>query len=215
MELTLEDIKKELKDYYSNQTIIDEYERTNDKIERLIDRATYTGPVISDMPKGSNAIQDRKAELVAEYVDLQRNNIELEREYAIGLMKLKNNTKSFKASTRKAKADEYERIIDINENGTITINKDMTALINVHVLSYNGNDNQRSWIRLMNYNANWQYTACITYGLWSTSDFSIVLNFSEGTIIGLVTGENMTINSGGPTGSYIEIIELQQGVITK
>lgn len=91
MELGLEDIKKELKDYYSNQTIINEYEKANDKIERLIDRATYTGPVISDMPKGSSAIQDKKAELVAEYVDLQRNVIELEREYAVGLMKLKNN----------------------------------------------------------------------------------------------------------------------------
>ena len=91
MELSLEDIKKELKEYHDNQTIIDEYEKNNDKIERLIDRATYTGPVISDMPKGSSAVQDKKAELVAEYVDLQRNNIELEREHAIGLMKLKNN----------------------------------------------------------------------------------------------------------------------------
>lgn len=91
MELTLEDIKQELKDYFNNQTIIDEYERTNDKIEKLFERATYSGPVISDMPKGYSAIHDRKAELVAEYVDLQQANIELEREYALGLMKLKNS----------------------------------------------------------------------------------------------------------------------------
>lgn len=91
MELSLDDIKKELKDYHSNQTIIDEFEKNNDKIERLFERATYTGSVISDMPRGSSSIQDKKAELISEYVDLQQANIELEREYAVGLLKLKNS----------------------------------------------------------------------------------------------------------------------------
>lgn len=91
MELSLDDIKKELKDYHSNQTIIDEFEKNNDKIERLFERATSSCSVISDMPKGSPIAQDGKAELIAEYVDLQMSNIKLEQEYAVGLMKLKNN----------------------------------------------------------------------------------------------------------------------------
>ena len=32
MELSLDDIKQELKDYFSNQTIINEYEKSNGKI---------------------------------------------------------------------------------------------------------------------------------------------------------------------------------------
>lgn len=90
MELTLDDIKQELKEYYSNQTIIREYERINDKIETLYERATKTTIVISDMPKGTSEIQDRSAECITEYVDLQQSNIELELKYAMGLMKLKN-----------------------------------------------------------------------------------------------------------------------------
>ena len=90
MELSLEDIKQELKDYFCNQTIIDEYEKSNGKIEDLYDRATKTTTTISDMPKGSSVVQDKAAECVAELVDLQQENIKLENEYAVGLMKLKN-----------------------------------------------------------------------------------------------------------------------------
>ncbi len=90
MELSLEDIKQELKDYFLNKTIIEEYEKSNGKIEDLYDRATKTTTTISDMPKGSSVVQDKAAECVAELVDLQQENIKLENEYAVGLMKLKN-----------------------------------------------------------------------------------------------------------------------------
>lgn len=90
MELSLDDIKQELKDYFSNQTIINEYEKSNGKIEELYDRATKITPTLSDIPKGSPKVQDKAAECISEYVDLQRANMNLEQEYAIGLMKLKN-----------------------------------------------------------------------------------------------------------------------------
>lgn len=90
MELSLEDIKDELKNYYYHQTIINEYEKSNGKIEDLYDRATKTTTTISDMPKGNSAVMDRAAECVAEMVDLQQENMKLEKEYAVGLMTLKN-----------------------------------------------------------------------------------------------------------------------------
>lgn len=99
-------------------------------------------------------------------------------------------------------------IATFQENGTITINKDMTALINVHVLSAPTGNNNRSWIRLMNYNTNWKYTDSIAYGAFTSSDISIVLKLSQGTVIGVVTVEPMTINSSGLVGSYIEIMEI-------
>ncbi len=91
MELSLEDIKKELKEYFDNQTIINEYEKSNGKIEELFERATNATSVLSDMPKGTPRLMDRAAECVAEYVDLQQQNADLEVQYAVGLMKLKNN----------------------------------------------------------------------------------------------------------------------------
>jgi len=75
MELNLEEIKQELKDYFSNQTIIKEYEKSNGKIEELYERATRTTSTISDMPKGFSKVQDKAAECVAEYVDLQQVNM--------------------------------------------------------------------------------------------------------------------------------------------
>ena len=90
MELSLEDIKDELKNYYYHQTIINEYEKSNGKIEDLYDRATKTTTTISDMPKGNSVVQDKAAECVVEMVDLQQENMKLEKEYAVGLMKLKN-----------------------------------------------------------------------------------------------------------------------------
>lgn len=90
MELSLDDIKNELKEYFCNQTIINEYEKSNGKIEELYERATKITSTISDMPKGNATVQDKFAECVAEYVDLQQTNMNLEKEYAVGLMKLKN-----------------------------------------------------------------------------------------------------------------------------
>ena len=80
MELSLDDIKQELKDYFSNQTIINEYEKSNGKIEELYERATKITPTLSDMPKGSGKVNDKAAECIVEYVDLQQANIELEKD---------------------------------------------------------------------------------------------------------------------------------------
>lgn len=99
-----------------------------------------------------------------------------------------------------------ESIATFEENGLITINKDMTALVNVHIQS--SNSNGRSWIRLMNYNSNWRYTECIAYGSFTTSQITIILKLSAGTKIGVLTSEPITINASGLVGSYIEIMEL-------
>ena len=90
MKLTLKEIKDELKEYHCNQTIINEYEKNNGKIEDLFEKATKITSVISDMPNGVSTIQDKKAELVSKYVDLQNENMELEEKYNLGLLKLKN-----------------------------------------------------------------------------------------------------------------------------
>ena len=97
-------------------------------------------------------------------------------------------------------------IATFNDNGLITINKNMTALINVHIPS--SNSNGRSWIRLMNYDVGWKYTDCINYGSFTTSQITIVLNLLAGTKLGVYTVEPMSINTSGLVGSYIEIIEL-------
>lgn len=116
MELSLDDIKQELKDYFSNQTIINEYEKSNGKIEELYDRATKITQTLSDMPKGSSFIQDKAAECVAEYVDLQQANMNLEKEYAVGLMKLKNTNLIIHQTIMKLKNPFKAILIHIYEN---------------------------------------------------------------------------------------------------
>lgn len=116
MELSLEDIKQELKDYYNNQTIINEFEKNNEKIERLFDRATNVTSTISDMPRGKASVQDKAAQCVAEYVDLQQSNIELEQEYAIGLMKLKNQNLIVHQTIMKLRNPLKAILIHIYEN---------------------------------------------------------------------------------------------------
>jgi len=116
MELSLEDIKQELKDYYNNQTIINEYEKSNEKIERLFDRATNVTSTISDMPRGKSSVQDRAAECVSEYVDLQQSNMKLEQEYAIGLMKLKNQNLIVHQTIMKLRNPLKAILIHIYEN---------------------------------------------------------------------------------------------------
>ena len=93
-----------------------------------------------------------------------------------------------------------------NDNGLITFNKDMLVLVNIHVVSQNPNG--RAWIRLMNYANNWKFTDCITYGNYTTSQITIILNVTKDQKIGVSTSEPMIINSSGLTGSYIELYEL-------
>jgi hypothetical protein len=101
-------------------------------------------------------------------------------------------------------------IATFNENGTITINKDMIALVNIHIPA-NAVEG-RTWVKLINYDTKWQYTSSINYGdgfgTWSTTCINIVLPLEKDTKLALITSEPMIINSGGPAGSYIEIIEL-------
>lgn len=116
MELSLEDVKQELKDYHNNQTIINEYEKSNEKIERLFERATNVTSTISDMPRGKSNIQDRAAECVSEYVDLQQSNMKLEQEYAVGLMKLKYNNLVIHQTIMKLRNPLKAILIHIYEN---------------------------------------------------------------------------------------------------
>ena len=101
-----------------------------------------------------------------------------------------------------------QKIATFNTDGTIKINKDMIALINIHIPSYNNGDNKRSWVKFLNYDTGWQYTASINYGQWTTTCINIVLNLTKDTVLGIQAAEPMTINSGGPAGSYIEILEI-------
>lgn len=101
-----------------------------------------------------------------------------------------------------------QKIATFNTDGTIKINKDIIALINIHIPSYNNGDDKRSWVILLNYNTKQQYTASINYGQWTTTCINIVLNLTKDTVLGIQAAEPMIINSDGPAGSYIEIIEL-------
>lgn len=79
VELTIEDIKKELKEYYGNQQIINTYEKNNGRIEDLYDNATRVTVVLSDMPKGSSEVTDTKiAGNIAEIIDLKKENKKIE-----------------------------------------------------------------------------------------------------------------------------------------
>ena len=103
-----------------------------------------------------------------------------------------------------------QNIATFNNNGTITIKKDMIALVNIHIPAYALE--QRTWVRFINYESKWQYTASINYGdgwgCWTTTCINIVLPLKKDTILALAVSAPMIINSGGPSGSYIEIIEL-------
>jgi len=79
VELTIEEIKKELKEYYGNQQIINTYEKNNGKIEDLYDNATRVTSILSDMPKGNSDVMDSKvAGNIAEIVDLKAKNKKIE-----------------------------------------------------------------------------------------------------------------------------------------
>lgn len=97
-------------------------------------------------------------------------------------------------------------IATFQENGLITINKDMIALVNIHILS--GNPNNRSYIMLWNYITGWKQTECIQYGEFTTSQITTVLSLSKGDVFGIRTVEPINIHASGLAGSYIEIIEL-------
>lgn len=64
--MTVEEAKEELRRYKYDQDRINE---ALEDIEALKERAYKTTSTLSDMPKGSSPIQDKKAEIVAMYVD--------------------------------------------------------------------------------------------------------------------------------------------------
>lgn len=79
LELTIEDVKRELKEYYGNQQIINTYEKNNGKIEDLYDNATRITVVLSDMPRGSSDVMDNKiAGNISEILDLKKENKKIE-----------------------------------------------------------------------------------------------------------------------------------------
>lgn len=116
MEFTLDDIKEELKEYSCNQSIIIEYEKNNGIIEDLFEKATKVTPTISDMPNGTSEVQDRRAELIAKYVDLQNKNMKMEEKYAIGMLKLKLQNLTIHDTIMKLKNPYKAILIHIYEN---------------------------------------------------------------------------------------------------
>jgi len=64
--MTIEEAKEELKRYKFDQARIDE---AIEDIEALKERAFKITSTLSDMPRGTSPIQDKKAEIVAKYVD--------------------------------------------------------------------------------------------------------------------------------------------------
>ena len=73
--LTIEDIKKELREYRDNEILIDNQSRIKEKIEQIRARAESTTKELSDMPKGSPQIQDKIAECVADIVDIELSKV--------------------------------------------------------------------------------------------------------------------------------------------
>ena len=64
--MTVDEAKAELRRYKYDQDRINE---ALEDIEELKERAYKTTSTLSDMPRGSSPIQDKKAEIVAMYVD--------------------------------------------------------------------------------------------------------------------------------------------------
>ena len=64
---TIEEIKKELNSYTDDKKYLED--RKQD-VEELREQATKMTSVISDMPKGSNPVNDRLAEYVAKITDM-------------------------------------------------------------------------------------------------------------------------------------------------
>jgi DNA-directed RNA polymerase specialized sigma subunit len=73
MKYTIEEIKKELSSYIQDKKYIEEKKAD---IEELREQATNTTSMLTDMPKGSNPINDKIAEYVAKILDLQAENLE-------------------------------------------------------------------------------------------------------------------------------------------
>lgn len=92
-------------------------------------------------------------------------------------------------------------------NGLIVIKKDIIALVTVHVCAYTKSAG-RSWVKLVNTDTKWKYAECLNYGAFTTSTISVILQLTAGTVLGVMTNEDMEMNSSGFNGSYIEIIEL-------
>lgn len=82
MKYTIEEIKKELSSYIQEKKYIEEKKAD---IKELEEQATNVTSVLSDMPKGSNPVQDRIAEYVAKILDLQAENYQ----YLLNLEKKK------------------------------------------------------------------------------------------------------------------------------
>ena len=99
-------------------------------------------------------------------------------------------------------------IATFNDNGLITINKDMIALVNIHIVGQSISTDNRTWISFWNYKTNWKVAECIQYGNYTTSQITTVLKLSKDDVFGIRTHEPITVNASGLIGSYIEIIEL-------
>lgn len=104
--------------------------------------------------------------------------------------------------------DIDDTIASFGGDGIITINRDMTALINVCVSGKWAGLNKRCWIYLRDRNAGRYLTQSIQYGDFTTCMVSTVQKLSAGQQLEVTTQEAFAINAG-LTNNYIEIIPLR------
>lgn len=103
--------------------------------------------------------------------------------------------------------DIDDTIASFGDDGIVTINRDMTALINVCVNGKWAGLNKRCWIYLRDRNADRDLTQSIQYGDYTTCMVSTVQKLSAGQQLEVITQEAFAINNG-LSGTYIEIIYL-------
>lgn len=73
MDISIEEIKQELKSYIHDKTLLTEIDK---EIEEYRTKATSCTAELSDMPKGSRKIKDKLAEYASIIADLQMEKLE-------------------------------------------------------------------------------------------------------------------------------------------
>lgn len=105
--------------------------------------------------------------------------------------------------------DIDDTIASFGDDGIVTINRDMTAIINVCVNGKWAGRNERCWIYIRNRTAGSSIAQAIQYGTHTTCMISTIQQLSIGQQIEVLTQEAFAINAAGVTCTYIEIIPLR------
>ena len=104
--------------------------------------------------------------------------------------------------------DIDDTIASFGNDGIITIKRDMTALINVHVSGKWAGLNERCWIYLRDRTNGKSLSQSIQNGYYTTCTISTVQNLTSGQQLEVTTQEAFAINDG-LRNNYIEIIPLR------